>query len=154
MPAANASATGLEDVKIPAPETMADTAKLTFGKAVDHYYAGEVAQALVLFSGLIAIYPDREEIVHARSLCAGALRRATPLPPPASTPLLESATIDDSAFANVDELNSTTVRKFILEKMLHGETELAQIQAAELAGRMVGLFPDERADDLKQAGNF
>ena len=154
MQAANASATPLEDVRIPAPETTVGDAELTFGKAVDHYYAGEVAQALVLFSRLSALYPDREEIARARSLCAGAIRKATPLPPQPSTHLLESATIDDSAPANADDLNSTTVRRFILHKMLHAETELAQIQAAELAGRMVGLFPDERADDLKQAGNF
>ncbi len=154
MQAANASAAGNADVKIPSPESTIDDAQLTFGKAVDHYYAGEVAQALVLFSRLHARYPDREEIQRARSLCANAIRQATPLPPQPSTRLLESAVDEKSQPAPANELTATTVRKFILHKMLHAETELAQIQAAEIAGRMVGLFPDERPDDFQQAGNY
>lgn len=154
MQSGNASATPHENVRIPGPETTVEDAQLTFGKAVDHYYAGEIAQALVLFSRLRTLYPDREEIVRARTLCANAIRHATPLPPQPSTQLLEASNADEPSPDEAADLTPATIRKFILHKMLHGETELAQIQAAELAGRMVGLFPDESSDDLKHAGNF
>ncbi len=154
MQAANASAAPNVDVSVPTAETAIDDAQLEFGKAVDHYYAGEVAQALVLFCRLHTRYPDREEIQRAQTLCAKAIKQATPLPPQPSTRLLESIVHDESTPATEDDLTATTVRKFILHKMLHAENELAQIQAAEIAGRMVGLFPDERADDLQQAGNY
>jgi len=154
MQAPNASALTDADVKIPAPETAAEDAQLTFGKAVDHYYAGEVAQALVLLTRLSGRYPERDEIARARKLCAEAIRTATPLPPQPSTPAIGYTEANDSTPTDENELTTTAVRKFIIHKMHHAETELAQIQAAELAGRMVGLFPDEPAGDLKQVGNF
>jgi hypothetical protein len=137
-------------VKIAAPDTAEMDAKLTFGKAVDHYYAGEVAQALVLFTRLLAVHPDSDEIQRARTLCADTIRRAKPLPPKAH-PLIEHK---PAAVEEFDNLTSAAVRKFILDKMLHGETETAQLHAAELAGKMVGLIRDDRAENLQQAGNF
>jgi len=154
MQSANASANGDENIRIPTQEVTDDDAKLTFGKAVDHYYAGELAQALVLLSRLTEVYPHREEIMRARALCTNAIRQATPLPPQPTTHLLESENEEDSMPTDSRELNSDSVRKFILHKMLHGETELAQIQAAELAGRMVGLFRDEQSDELQQASQI
>jgi hypothetical protein len=154
MQAGNASAYADEDIRVPTQEVTADDAKLTFGKAVDHYYAGELAQALVLLSRLATQFPDREEISDARTLCADAIRQATPLPPQPSTHLIESENADDSMSFDSRELTSDAVRKFILHKMHHAETELAQIQAAELAGRMVGLFADEHSDELKQVGHI
>ena len=154
MQSGNAYAAPNTNVRIPAPESTIEDAQLTFGKAVDHYYAGEIAQALVLFSRLRALYPDREEIIRARSLCAKAIRQATPLPPQPPTHLLDAPNTDEPSPDDTADLTPDSIRKFILHKMLHGETELAQIQAAELAGRMVGLFPDEPSDDFKHAGNF
>lgn len=154
MQAANVSAVPSNDVRVPAPESDIEDAQLTFGKAVDHYYAGEIAQALVLFNRLCTLYPDREEIVRARSLCIESIRQATPLPPQPAQQLLQSAEDDDAKVTRPHELTSTTVRNFILHKMIHAETELARIQAAELAGRMVGLFQAEDAEGFKQAGNF
>jgi hypothetical protein len=162
-----------QSTSVAAPGRGLEEAKLLFGQAVDHYFAGRCGQALVLFRQLNDIYPGFPEIEQAQFLCRRALRltaTSTALADPASTPALTH----NASEPDETELTPSTIKKFVLRKMVYGETEAIQLRAAELAGRMMGLLPQEPSDrpdiqalrDLKgtpgdgaelrmqQAGNF
>lgn len=99
-----------------------------FAEAVDLYAAGRFAEALAVLNQLRLEFPDDQSILDAQRQCLEALERsAAPIAP-----------LADAADA---ELTPELVRKVILEKMLRGGTESVQLQAAELAARLLGMFP-------------
>ncbi|MDX9971888.1 MAG: hypothetical protein RBU21_02750 [FCB group bacterium] len=119
-----------------------EDAKRKFGEAVDLYYAGRYGEALAIFDGLAKQFPGNPDIENGRQQCLSALRRppaalednthgAPPQAPPSSREPLQGSFDED------------TVRRVIVEKMLYGGTEAVQLQAAELAARLLGMFPEQ-----------
>ena len=118
-----------------------EEAKQRFGQAVDHYYAGRYGEALAIFDSLAKEFPGNPDIDHGRMQCYKAMRRASlSYQPGAET----TASTAGGAGADAPELDAGTVKKFILEKMLHGRTEATQLQAAELACKVLGMLDGGR----------
>lgn len=107
-------------------------AKQQFGRAVDLYCAGHYGEALAIFDALQAEFPDSAEIQRARRQCLDARNRdPLNLPGPA-----------DGQVAG-DELDEGTVRamrRIVVDKMLRGDSDAVQLQAAELVARMAGVL--------------
>lgn len=104
--------------------------KLLFGKGVDLYMEGHYGQALALFSSLLQRYPGSTEIQTARQLCAKGLR-ALPFKPRDTKP---------ERLGEPEKLDAEFVHKFVLDMMMNGASENVQLQAAELACRMLGMI--------------
>lgn len=105
--------------------------KRRFGEAVDLYFAKRYAEALAILNALNKKYPGNSEIETGRSLCFKALM-AQPM----------HALEDKRQPLNGKALDPDTVKKFVLDKMLNGASEAVQLQAAELACRMLGMMPN------------
>lgn len=116
-------------------------AKQEFARAVDLYFARRYAQALAVFLSLNQTLPNDPDIQKGRMLCVRALQAAPALAIEHKKRTPPALTHNPSA-----ELDAGTVKKFILEKMLHGETEAVQLRAAELASRIVGLAGPEEGE--------
>jgi hypothetical protein len=106
-----------------------EEAKQQFGKAVDLYSSHRYAEALTIFDSLAREFPDNPEIDQARRQCLRAMNRST-LPAPDHYP------------ATTGDFDESTVRQVLLTKMLNGATDSIQLQAAELAARVLGMVPD------------
>lgn len=100
-----------------------------FATAVDLYNNKRFAEALTLLSALQQSFPGNPSIEAAQAQCAEALQEAA-----SPTLTYEGETVPDSA------LSEELVKGVILKKMLHGGTEEIQLQAAELAARLLGMF--------------
>ncbi|MCL4219455.1 MAG: hypothetical protein KJ052_20940, partial [Candidatus Hydrogenedentes bacterium] len=103
-----------------------------FAEAVDYYFAKQYAEALAIFNELAQQFPGNAEIAKSRAQCVKALRK-----PP--TLALE----DRSRRLGGVSLDADTVRTVILDKMLHGATETVQLQAAELACKLLGIMSSQ-----------
>lgn len=110
------------------PEPSED-AKRRFGQAVDLFYSQRYAEALAVFDSLVRQFPGNSEIANARQQCMAAIKR------PPTPPALENK----SKSMNADDLSESTVKRVVLEKLLYGASENVQLQAAELACRLLGL---------------
>jgi hypothetical protein len=113
-----------------------EDAKRRFGEAVDLFYSGRYAEAVAIFNTLSVQYPNNPDIENGRTQCMRALKRPPTLAIENKAELLEGA-----------ELNAETVKQVILEKLLTSASEQVQLQAAELAGRMFGLFDGKQPQD-------
>ncbi|HOE67894.1 MAG TPA: hypothetical protein PLO62_15350 [Candidatus Hydrogenedentes bacterium] len=123
-----------------------DDAKRKFGQAVDLYYARHYAEALAIFDDLLRRYPGNADIESGRRECLASLRR------PQQTLALEDK--GASSFGNAgEELNETTIRRIVLHKMLHGSTDAVQLQAAEIACKLLGLFDADRHEKRTRPGD-
>lgn len=109
-----------------------EDAKRKFGEAVDLYYSGKYAESMAIFTDLAKVYPDNPDIQNGHAQCMRALRR-----PPARRHL---ALEDKGARLENAVLDEDTVKRVVLEKLLAGDTESTQLQAAELACRILGMF--------------
>jgi len=118
-----------------------EDAKQRFGQAVDLYNEAKYGEALAVFNSLALEYPGNPDVQRGQNKCLKAMRRPA-LPNGSSYALPQNADLTDA-----------TVRRIILDKMLHGSTETVQLQAAELAARMLNLFdghigmPDQPSAD-------
>jgi hypothetical protein len=111
-----------------APAQAPEQAWRRFAEAVDLYSANRFAEALAVLNQLRIEFPEDQSIQDAQRQCMDALERlAVPAP--------------DAAAMEEAELSPDLVRKVILDKMLRGKTEAVQLQAAELAARLMGMFP-------------
>jgi hypothetical protein len=104
-----------------------EEAKQHFGRAVDLYTQHHYAEALAIFDALAREYPGNPDIQNGRQQCVAAMNRPSLAVPP-------RAQLPDGA-----ELNTETVERVVLEKLLYGSTETVQLQAAEIAGRLLGI---------------
>lgn len=104
-----------------------DDAKRRFGQAVDLYYNHRHAEALAIFNGLAKDFPGNADIETGRALCLEALRSASN----------RLALEDKHGGAGGDGLSVSLVRQVVLEKLLYGGTDAAQLQAAELALKLL-----------------
>lgn len=109
-----------------------DDAKRRFGEAVDLYYSGRFAEALAIFNGLSRDFPDNPDIQNGRVQCERALKR-----PGAGRRL---ALEDQSQRLKDAVLDTDTVKRVVLEKLVAGETEAIQLQAADIAARILGMY--------------
>jgi hypothetical protein len=116
------------------PEAPGQEAKERFARAVDLYFDKKYAQALAIFLSLSEDFPESPEIEQARAFCLKALQA-----PPPMLPAPERSRETDLARVSDVELNQSTVKKLILDKMLNSPSEMVQLRAAELASRLVGL---------------
>ena len=118
--------------------------KERFGRAVDLYCSGSYGEALVIFNMLSQEFPDSIEIHKAREQCIEARNRdPLNLPGPASGQVMGD---------QLDENILRSMRRIVVEKMLHGSSDAVQLQAAELVARMAGVFDgppptEDSADD-------
>lgn len=110
-----------------------EDSKRKFGEAVDLFYSQRHAEALAIFDDLAKQYPGDPNIDNGRAQCLNALRRP-PLRLQHQSHELDGAKLDEE-----------TVKKVVLEKLLHGTTDTIQLQAAELACKMLGLGVDGQA---------
>lgn len=104
-----------------------EEAKRRFGEAVDLYHQQRYAEALAIFNALAKQFPGNPNIETGREQCLNALKRPSALPG-STVKLLEGAKLDEE-----------TVKRVVLEKMLSGATDAIQLQAAELATRILGI---------------
>jgi hypothetical protein len=109
------------------PEPSED-AKRRFGEAVDLYHQQRYAEALAIFNSLAKQFPDNPNIETGRQQCLNALKRPASLPISGSVRLLEGSKLDED-----------TVKRVVLEKLLSGATDSVQLQAADIAARILGL---------------
>lgn len=119
-----------------------EDAKRKFGEAVDLFYGGRYAESLAIFDALIKQFPGNPDIENGRQQCLAALRR------PQDTLALE----DNSAgYATTRQggLDKDTVRRIVIEKMLRSPNEQVQLQAADLAARLLGMI--DKTDEDEQA---
>lgn len=106
-----------------------EDAKRRFGQAVDLYCTQRYAEALAIFNSLAKQFPGNPDIENGRAQCIAALKR-----PPALA-------LENKAGAGAEaKLDEPTVRNVVLDKLTRGSTEAVQLQAAELACKMLGLF--------------
>lgn len=124
-----------------------ESAKQSFGEAVDFYCAGSYAEALAVFDKLAEEYPNNPDVSRGQRQCVKAMRRST-LPGAVQHGQTSGAS---RLIAGPTELDSETVKRVILDKMINASSESAQLQAAELAARLLGMFDDEKEE--KNNGN-
>lgn len=105
-----------------------EDARRKFGEAVDLYYNARYAEALAIFNALARQFPGNPDIENGRSQCMSALRRP------------RMALEHQGGAVQNARLDEDTVRRVVLHKMLHGASETVQLQAAELAARLLGLL--------------
>ncbi len=138
-----------------------EEANRKYGEAVDYYFVGRYAQAIVIFNQLQSRLPKDPDIACGIRLCLSALRSRPPamMIEHTGTEIPGIGFDDEEAEPEAPEqpvqqtLTAQTVCDVIMDKLLNGSTEEVQLQAAELAGRMTGLLSDEPLDE-QQAADF
>lgn len=120
-----------------------DDAKRRFGEAVDLYYSGRFAEALAIFNGLARDFPNNADIQNGRIQCEKALRR-----PGAGRRL---ALEDKSERLKDAVLDRETVERVVLEKLVAGESDAIQLQAAEIAAKILGMYDGSQASGVTQS---
>ena len=113
-----------------------EDAKQRFGHAADLFCAGRYGEALAIFDSLANEFPGNPDIESARTQCIGGHGRS-----PLSLPGPNAGRTGEG------ELDAETVKRIVLDKMLNGSSDAVQLQAAELAGRMLGLFHNGRVPE-------
>ena len=110
-------------------------AKQRFGQAVDAYYAQRYAEALAIFDALAKEFPGNPDIEHGRAQVVRAMRRPT-LPPPGPGRAPTDA-----------DLNEGVIRRIVLEKLLYSNADAVQLQAADIAAKLLGLYDHAKTED-------
>ncbi|MBN2310535.1 MAG: hypothetical protein JXR94_16290, partial [Candidatus Hydrogenedentes bacterium] len=95
------------------------------------------AEALAIFSSLAERFPGDHDINQGRMQCLKALQN------PMAPALEHKSETHDLATIEADRLDEETVKKVILQKLLHGNSDLVQLRAAELAARVLGMVQGE-----------
>lgn len=108
---------------------LAQEMKKMFGKAVDLFSTGHYAEALAIFDSFAQNYPDNPDIQEARNQCVSAIRRAR---------TARLAQLPHLSAGNA--LDTETVKRVVLEKLLYGPTAAVQLEAADIACHILGLY--------------
>lgn len=120
-----------EKATIPTEEAMQ-----RFGRALDLFREARYAEALSIFNSLARDYPGNANIESGRDRCLSVLNCSS-LPGAEGQRLLpESA-----------ELNTETVKRVVLDLLLHASSEEVRIQAAALAYKILNATEDSEARD-------
>ena len=114
-------------------------ARRRFGQAVDLFRGKRFAEALAVFDGLATEFPGDPDIENAREECIKAMKMQA-LPP-----------VDSRRLIDESELDEDTVRRVVLDKLLHGESDDVQLRAAELACTILGIDRRPGANALRES---
>lgn len=106
-----------------------DDAARQFAESVDLYNQRRYAEALTVLNGLRKNHPDNPHIEAAQGQCALALQRSTA----GGTQYAGEAVAQDI-------LTPELVKSVVLDKMLNASTDDAQLQAADLAAQLLGMY--------------
>ncbi len=106
-----------------------DAAARQFAEAVDLYNQRRYAEALTVLNALQGSYPGNPHIEAAQGQCALALQRSA-----GAGTRYAGATIPQ------DILSPELVKSVVLDKMLNAGTDDAQLHAADLAARLLGMY--------------
>ena len=119
-----------------------EDAKQRFGRAVDLFYNGKHAEALATFDSLAREYADNPDIEAARQQCLAALRqgRGGAL---ALENQMEGGWGGTAQGVN-DRLDEETLIRVVTEKLVRGRTDEAQLHAAEIACKLLGIDGSKR----------
>lgn len=123
-----------------------ESAKQKFGEAVDLYCGSRYAEALAVFELLAKEYPNNPDIVQGQRQCVRAMRRST-LPGAVS----KGTTDRSRMLTGATDLDKNTVKRVLLDKMLNAQNENIQLQATELAARLLGMFDNEKETETENA---
>lgn len=114
------------------PESR-EEAKRLFGEAADLFCAGQYGKAMAIFDELVRRFPGNPDIENARAQCMEARMRAPlglPQPGQASNPSMGREALREAVLSK------------LVDKLHNGTTDVAQLQAADLLGKMLGFFPN------------
>jgi hypothetical protein len=100
-----------------------------FAEAVDLYNDRHYAEALTLLNALQEEFPGNPHVQAAREQCLRALQRSA-----TALQVYDGQQIEDI------RLSPELVKSVVLEKMLHSKDEAVQLQAAQLAAHLLGMF--------------
>lgn len=100
-----------------------------FAEAVDLYNDRHYAEALTLLNTLQEEFPGNPHIQTAREQCLRALQRSA-----TALQVYDGQQIEDV------RLSPELVKSVVLEKMLNSKDESVQLQAAQLAAHLLGMF--------------
>ena len=106
-----------------------DDAARLFAEAVDLYNQRRYAEALTVLNTLQGAHPGNPHVETAQRQCALALQRST-----------GGGTRYAGAAISQDELSPELVKSVVLDKMLNAGTDEAQLQAADLAAQLLGMY--------------
>ena len=114
-----------------------------FAAAVDLYSAQRYAESLAILGGLLERHPDNPNVQVAIEQCMKSLQEST----------AEGRTYAREA-VDLDSLNPEIVKSVILDKMTGASDDAIQLQAANMAAHILGLYgkdakaPEVQLDDL------
>ena len=130
-----------------------------FAEGVDLYFAKRYSEALVIFNNLAAAMPNDADIQMGQSMCLNALRKVSPLGLGYGAPFGQLPAPEDVQDRAESLLHGPTptmdrdfFKRFLFDKMLHGQGDDVQMRAAELAAKMFG-FLDGSAPEGDSAEN-
>lgn len=128
-----------------------------FAEGVDLYFAKRYSEALVIFNTLAAAMPHDADIQMGQTMCLNALRKISPLGLGYGAPFGQLPAPEDAQDRAESLLHGPTptmdrdfFKRFLFDKMLHGQGDDVQMRAAELAAKMFG-FLDGNAPDSEAA---
>ena len=102
-----------------------------FAAAVDLYNSNRFAEAFAVLDGLLERFPANPHVQTAREQCITALQESA-----IATRLYDGKPIKEG------NLNPQLVKSVILDKMRNSGDETVQLQAADMAARILGLYPN------------
>ena len=114
-----------------------------FAAAVDLYSAHRYAESLAILGGLLERHPDNPHVQTAVEQCMESLQESTG----------EGRSYAGEA-VDLDTLNPEVVKSVILEKMTGANDDAIQLQAANMAAHILGLYgnkvkpPEVQLEDL------
>ena len=152
--AASTSRTGAPQAERPwtggaAASDAPEDVRRRFAEGVDLYFAKRYSEALVIFNTLAAAMPHDADIQMGQTMCINALRKVAPFGLGHGSPfgLLPGGEgpedrIEKILHGPTPTLDRDFFRRFLFDKMLHGQGDDVQMRAAELAAKMFGVVDD------------
>ena len=121
-----------------------EDAKQRFGRAVDLFYNGKHAEALATFDSLAREYQDNPDIEAARQQCLAALRQGRGGGGTLAIENQMEGGWGGQAHGVNDRLDEETLIRVVTEKLVRGRSDEAQLHAAEIACKLLGIDGSKR----------
>ncbi|MCC6796000.1 MAG: hypothetical protein IT366_12855 [Candidatus Hydrogenedentes bacterium] len=128
-----------------------------FAEGVDLYFAKRYSEALVIFNNLAAAMPHDADIQMGQTMCLNALRKISPLGLATDRgfgqlPAPEEARdrLDNIMNGPTPTIDLDFFKRYLYDKMLHGQGDDVQMRAAELAAQMLGFLDAPKPEQPTQ----